>query len=319
MNEKLVSIVVPVYNSEKTIERCLKSILQNTYKNIEIIIVDDFSSDNSYLICKKLSHQFHNIKIYQNDKNKGVSYTRNIGLSHCRGVYVLFVDSDDWIEKKHISVLVDGIEKNNNALVITGYVNDDSRFNKLITYKTFKNCSAIYLLSKCIVELYDQTLLQQLWNKIFINQILIDNKVEFDESLSIGEDTRFILNYLHVSQINKIYFINKCYYHYMRDQENSLMFRVGYEKIENLIVNIKLLFKLTSLSPQRQMEEVNQRKEKLINNQAYLIFHNHSMSFKEKKHLILCLDNGKKLFRENLNLYYKERIAILLGNIWRKK
>ena len=100
MNEKLVSIVVPVYNSEKTIERCLKSILQNTYKNIEIIIVDDFSSDNSYLICKKLSHQFHNIKIYQNDKNKGVSYTRNIGLSHCRGVYVLFVDSDDWIEKK---------------------------------------------------------------------------------------------------------------------------------------------------------------------------------------------------------------------------
>ncbi len=320
MNEKLVSIVVPIYNSEKTIERCLKSILQSTYKNIEIIIVDDFSSDDSYSICIKFSHQFHNIKVYQNRENMGASYTRNIGLSHCNGFYVLFVDSDDWIEEKHISVLVDGMEKNdNNILVITGYVNDDSRFNKLITYKTFKNITTIYPLSEYIVELYDQTLLQQLWNKIFINQILIDNKIRFDETLIIGEDTRFILNYLHISKINDIYFINECYYHYMRDQENSLMFKVGYEKIEKLVTNIKLLFQLTSLSSQKQIEEVNRRKEKLMNNQAYLIFHNRSMKLREKKKLILYLENGKKLFRENCKLYYKERIVILLRNLWKKK
>ena len=96
-DEDLISIIVPVYNVEKYLEQCLESLLNQTYKNIEIIVVNDGSTDQSLDILKKYSFKDNRIKLYS-QKNQGISAARNTALEHINGKYVMFVDSDDWIE-----------------------------------------------------------------------------------------------------------------------------------------------------------------------------------------------------------------------------
>ena len=93
-----ISIIVPIYNKEKTIERCLKSLIEQTYKNIEIICINDGSTDSSLDKLKNIESKNNKIRIYSQE-NKGVGYTRNKGILLCSGEYFLFVDADDWIDK----------------------------------------------------------------------------------------------------------------------------------------------------------------------------------------------------------------------------
>lgn len=111
------SIVVPVYNTEKYIERCLNSILDQTYNNYEIIVVDDGSKDNSLGIIKEIAAKNDNIKLFSK-KNSGVSDTRNFGVSKCQGDYLCFVDSDDYIEKNYLEKIKDIILHNNHPDLI---------------------------------------------------------------------------------------------------------------------------------------------------------------------------------------------------------
>ena len=120
MINKKVSIIVPVYNSEKTILRCLDSILNQTYKNIEIIIVDDGSTDNSYNLIKSRLNNDHRIKLIKKE-NTGVSDSRNNGLEITTGEYVTFIDSDDWIELNLIEKMVEVLEKENVDIVCCNY------------------------------------------------------------------------------------------------------------------------------------------------------------------------------------------------------
>lgn len=112
MNEKLISVIVPIYNVEKYIGKCLTSIQNQTYTNIEIICVDDGSPDRSMEICEAVAAKDSRIQIIKKDKNSGQSVTRNIGMKAARGEYISFVDSDDWIAPNHIEILYELIEKN---------------------------------------------------------------------------------------------------------------------------------------------------------------------------------------------------------------
>lgn len=100
-----VSVIVPVYNAEKTIIRCVESICKQSYRNIEIILIDDGSSDKSYEICEKLSCQDSRIHVYR-QKNKGVSSARNNGINQAKGNYICFVDSDDWVDPDYVEILI---------------------------------------------------------------------------------------------------------------------------------------------------------------------------------------------------------------------
>ena len=99
MSDILVSIIVPVYNVENTLARCLYSILNQSYANIEVIIVDDCSSDRSEEIYDSIQKKDNRVSIIKNSFNMGISNTRNIGINHASGNYIVFVDSDDFIEK----------------------------------------------------------------------------------------------------------------------------------------------------------------------------------------------------------------------------
>ena len=156
----------------------------------------------------------------------------------------------------------------------------------------------------------DKCLLQQLWNKFFITKIVKENNIRFDESISIGEDLRFILQYIKVSCIDTVVFINKALYHYMRDQKDSLMYKVGTESIEEPLKNLRTLYEIMGYDEELIEKTIAEDREKQIGLYGYLILHNAGMSLKEKKKLVLALDadKGKALYKRNRNIYLKEKL-----------
>jgi len=310
------SIVVPVYNAENTIERCVESIIANNMDNIEIILIDDCSKDSSLEKCNAIAEKYKQIVVIHHDTNKGVSYARNTGIYAAKGKYTLFVDSDDWIDSLYCNTFDRYISENPDSFLICGYVNHDEKYNGRTDIIGWNDIGE-YKVSNIKTELevlYRSNLLQQLWNKLFITEIIQNNKLKFDESISIGEDFRFILEYIRVSKINKVVLINKPLYHYMRDQEGSLMFRVGLESVEEPLKSLVSLYQVVGYSQNEIEEKIVIDRENQIELYAYLIMHNAGMSIKRKKKLIYNLGSkqGKYLYKKNKRIYIKEKIVKLL-------
>lgn len=174
MDRPLISVIVPIYNAEKTLERCIKSIIRQSYSNIEVILVDDGSTDNSLDLCKKYMEEDERIKVIH-QRNQGVGAARNRGLSNTSGEYVTFVDSDDFINKDAYSVMLE--QMLGKADVCIGYF---SRFHeednyieelefsielglydtRLLEKELYKNC-----------DLNKEILIESLCNKIFRKEI----------------------------------------------------------------------------------------------------------------------------------------------------
>ena len=310
------SVVIPVYNAAHTIRRCVESIVNNTFKELEIILIEDGSKDDSWKVCSELAEEFSNVIALHNKKNSGVSYTRNRGLECASGQYTMFVDSDDWVDPSYYETFARVLEQYNSQFAICGYVNHDEKQNGRIDEFRWTNFDGEQevTLQSVLKELYDDCLLQQLWNKVFITSVIKENNIRFDESISIGEDFRFILEYLKVSEIENVVLINNALYHYMRDQDGSLMYRVGYESVEEPLTNLRKLYRLMGLEENEIETRIQEARRKQIELYAYLIMHNAGMSRKEKKRLILTLDSdrGQELYKRNCSIYMKEQIMVWL-------
>ena len=120
-DDLLISVIIPVYNAENYLEQCLNSIKNQTYKNFEVIIVNDGSKDNSDSICKKFAQSDSRFR-YFSKENGGVSSARNFGLDNANGYYITFIDGDDWVEHNHLEILMDAIIKNNCEIAISSYM-----------------------------------------------------------------------------------------------------------------------------------------------------------------------------------------------------
>ena len=120
-DDLLISVIIPVYNAEKYLEQCLNSIKNQTYKNFEVIIVNDGSKDSSEVICKRFSEDDSRFR-YFTKSNGGVSSARNFGLDNTNGHYITFIDGDDWVEHNHLEILMDAIIKNNCEIAISSYM-----------------------------------------------------------------------------------------------------------------------------------------------------------------------------------------------------
>lgn len=238
----MVSIIIPVYNAAKTLERCVESLVFGNFTDTEIILVDDCSlRDNSWEICCALESKYKNVKAIQNAVNHGVSYTRNHGLAAARGKYVLFVDSDDWVSCEYIEkLLILGI-KNPDALVISGFLFIDYIHNTRSSY-LFSTTEHISILEKKdFFNLVDCIHLQTVWNKLFRMDIIQPNHILFNESISMGEDFQFILDYLEKGSVNRAVVLNQPLYYYIRYSNQSLMgnftessFNIAAERIRRL-------------------------------------------------------------------------------------
>lgn len=173
-----VSIIVPVYNAQSTISKCIDSILSQSYKNIEVILLNDGSKDKSIEILKEYEKDNDNI-IVINKKNSGVASTRNQGIKVATGKYIMFVDNDDFIDRDYVLKYVNKINSNKSDIVIGGYRRVNTS-NKVMFQK------------KLIDSEWSKYIIMAPWAKIFKRKYLIDNKIEF-LSYPIGEDVYFMM------------------------------------------------------------------------------------------------------------------------------
>lgn len=222
MSNPKVSIIIPVYNVEKYIKRCLESVVNQTYSNIEIIIINDESTDNSLSICKEYERNDNRIIIYS-QKNGGLSSARNLGINKASGEYICFVDSDDWIEKDYIQFGIDILLKNDVNLVVLGYYNSTEK-EDLVTTKGWLNKEEEifykYDALKLLIE--DLAIKSHAWDKIY-NRKLFDD-IKFPEGKNY-EDI-FIMHKI-FEKCDKIAISKQPKYHYfIRDNSIARNYKI---------------------------------------------------------------------------------------------
>lgn len=229
----LVSVIVPVYNTQDYLDKCIESLLRQTYKNIEVILVNDGSTDHSLEVCKKYASQDARIAII-NKENGGASSARNAGIRVATGEYIMFADSDDYVDENYVREMVDAQSENKDAFVICdlcGILSDGGLlpFHEKIKESGVFNICDYYRFSKWLI-------LNQPYNKIFALEKVKANNILFKEDLPIGEDIYFNLEYL--MHCKKIYFVNKQLYYCLRDRDSSLCHR----EYKNLLDIYRLVF-----------------------------------------------------------------------------
>lgn len=203
------SIIVPVYNCEKYLERCIESILNQTETEFELILVNDGSTDSSGKICDKYKSKDSRVKVIHK-KNAGVSAARNSGLDIASGKYVTFVDSDDYLD----NIALKHLAETDGDLVVSGYLlehNDNYFGSSLRNHST----AEIPINDKQSLEdRFKRGMFNYVFSKRYDLKIINDNQLRFDESINLGEDTLFVLDYL--KYIQNISVINYTDYHYIK-------------------------------------------------------------------------------------------------------
>lgn len=204
----MISIIIPIYNGQKYISKCLESIQKQTYSDLEIILINDGSLDNSGKICDEYATKDSRIKVIHK-KNEGASIARNKGIEEAKGEYIGFVDCDDYIENTMYENLLDSIIKNKADMSICNYNNND-KFNlekEVLTRQELLD----FILDKNMFRGY-------VWNKLYKAEILKEFK--FNKSISLCEDLLFNCEY--AIKCDKISIVNKKLYNYIKRQESAV-------------------------------------------------------------------------------------------------
>ena len=196
MNAPKISVIVPVYNVEKYLQRCIESILSQTFTDFEVLLIDDGSNDRSGEICDEYAKKDGRIRVFHKE-NGGVSSARNLGLEHMRGEWVCFVDSDDWVNNDYIETI---LKKNPEADLIFWGCNfcypdgSQTAFIPSYCYVTEKeNTEAILFKLKMNLQKFEY--LGYTWNKAFKASIIKKQQIKFIENLCFREDEAFTLEY----------------------------------------------------------------------------------------------------------------------------
>lgn len=236
----IVSVIIPVYNAELYISQCIESVLNQTYKNMEIIIINDGSTDQSMQVLNNFSAIDKRILIIHK-QNEGVSKTRNIGISTAKGKYVTFVDADDMLDINAITVMVALIEHQNADVVRTNYVSHRSGIQKMgivpLPVKLYEGNEILKLIKKVILgDIQGYT-----WLLLIRRNILNIHKVSFDSSLSMMEDTKFYVDLFSVCK--SIYLSDVVTYNYIINTTSASRNIHNYKRNVNDIINLNRYFK----------------------------------------------------------------------------
>lgn len=247
--EDLVSLIVPVYNVEKYLPKCIESMINQSYKNIEILLINDDSKDNSGIICDEFAKSDSRVRVIHK-RNEGVSIARNTGLKIAKGKYIGFIDSDDYISYNMIEILLNNMKKYNAEISICGYrIFDDN----IGTIKVSDNEKITKLLSReKVLNLIFKTnkINGFLWNKLFSAKII--REMLLKEDMELCEDLLFTCQLLQKSE--KICYTSKSLYNYRKNLnsitsnvsnlfylDGKCKYTVAYEEIETLFKDNNIL------------------------------------------------------------------------------
>lgn len=239
-----VSIIIPVFNAEKYLSRCIDSVLSQTFPGLELILVNDGSTDQSEEIINSFIHD--NRIVYLKQKNKGVSAARNLGLSRASGEYIIFVDSDDYLVLDSLDRRIE--EASNTDLLISNYyrVSNDGVKEKEEYINEEKKLSVVEALWSISPK---STIGYQgyLWNKVFCREIIKKNSIQFDPSVAYGEDRLFIGQY--ITHCKKISLDKEVVYCYRLNDESAMVSfdtitHKNYERVRTEIDGLEKIEKL---------------------------------------------------------------------------
>lgn len=223
--ELIFSVIMPVYNVEKHLEKAIDSILLQTYKNFEIILVDDASPDRCPEICDEYAEKYDNIKCVHHEKNQGLSGARNTGLKYVNGDYVTFMDSDDYVDADLLEKVKASLDENPADCVVFGvreeYFNKDDKLAKVyeLTYGEERRISSKGEARAEIIKLEEKTFLGYAWNKFYKTESIIQRNLSF-EKVTLIEDIVFNINFF--ENIGSLNVLNIAPYHYMKRIDGSL-------------------------------------------------------------------------------------------------
>lgn len=304
--EKLLSVIIPVYNGEKYISKCLDSILQQSYKNLELIIINDGSKDNSLKILQDYKEKDDRITLI-NQENQGTSITRNNALAYVKGEYLTFVDIDDYLEKDIYQSLM--IKIDNNADIISYGASCDFEKENYSIIKKFKDSNdKNYIIN----ELFTSGLFNPLWNKIYKTN-LIKDKIYFPKEFNQGED--LIFNCKAYNSAKQIQNIDLVGYHYVYKQQETMVSKYTPNNEIVLEQKNKYVKELLKNSPQTYYDYMLKEYEVFVIN---LFLKGSPYSFSKKANLIkkYILTNYEVIKKANATSLYNKifKFSALLNN-----
>ena len=226
---KKISVIVPVYNVEKYLDKCLTSLIKQTYKNFEIIVINDGSIDNSLAICNKYANKYDNVKVYDY-KNAGVAHARNVGIKKATGDYLLFVDSDDYIDEKLLENLNEFLKKNDCDIVCFDM------------YKVVNNVNTYYHTSNSLVKdnikryiIGDSGPCNKLIKKKLFNNLKFMEKIYYEDLATMP---------ILALYTNKIEFLEEPLYYYVQ-RDNSIMHQKKFsEKLLDIFTSLDNVYEV---------------------------------------------------------------------------
>lgn len=283
---------MPVHNNEKTLRRCLDSIIGQTFPDFEVCLVINGCSDSSESICKEYRMRDHRFRIFYSDK--GASLARNFGLSQAKGEYIAFIDADDFVYTYYLERLYTAINVGCAGLAVCSYDVFDLQLQKKDKAMTCGNCKKMRYTDQ-LEFMYVNDLLNPLWNKLYKREMI---KKYMNPDYIIGEDLDFNLNYLSTSP--KIAYVSKPCYAYI-----SFKCEVGKNYNQNRFQTLKALHKkvedtLLRENPMFELEQHTQLVSKMQREIAFCIKENViEYGFKSLEFIkaILADDSTKRLFR----------------------
>ena len=239
------SVIIPVYNVEKYIDRCLKSIISQNYDDLEIIVIDNGSTDSSGSICDTYASEYSNISVYHIE-NHGVGAARNFGLSKARGEFIYFVDSDDYLVGNLFADFADKLVSDLDLAVFSYYnsfeedLTEKQRTEKSLPFKGSYDKDGFIKIFK---ELFLSDMLYTVWNKIYRREFLLENNLSF-EQYELGEDVRFNLNVYR--NVNRTFLSQDSYYVYVIGRKGSAMSSYNPKRIQYQLQELKMVDSLLS-------------------------------------------------------------------------
>ena len=283
----MISVIVPLYNACDTIQKCLLSVQQQTYKDFEVIIIDDGSTDMSAALCKTFCDKDQRFTYFYK-KNEGVSAARNMGIANSKGENICFLDSDDTFSPDYLKHL----NEDSADLIITGA----KVYGTNTIYSQYETNRNIMVSADNINKLIRLGGINVVWGKIFKKDILNKFNIRFNEKFSYGEDTLFVASYL--LYCKTISLLNYTDYRYRIGQTNSLSGTISVETVDAVDQVYDEVYKILSENyPECRFTELINMQNRLNFSRMFQVFENTQLDFLEKKVIFKHIQK-KKWYKE---------------------
>lgn len=283
----MISVIIPLYNAYNTIQECLLSVQRQTYKDFEVIIIDDGSTDLSASLCKRFCDEDKRF-IYIYKKNEGVSTARNMGIENSKGDKICFLDSDDTFSPDYLKHL----SENSADLVITGA----KVYGTSTIYSKYETDRNIIVSADNINKLIRLGGINVVWGKMFKKDILNKFIIRFDKKFSYGEDTLFVATYL--IYCKNVSVLNYTDYNYRIEQKNSLSKIISIETVDAVNQVFDEIDKIMSRNyPGYKFTELINMQNRLNFARMFQVFENVQLDFEEKKKIFRHIKK-KKWYKE---------------------